>query len=93
MRKLNQVPNAPSRNVLITFAIGLVCGFSFAYLFLRASQVSLISTSFAINGEHIHIKNPNDPHDHHDLEDAAGPKEAVSMHGHDEEFHKGKHDN
>ncbi|XP_054157710.1 glycoprotein-N-acetylgalactosamine 3-beta-galactosyltransferase 1-like isoform X2 [Oppia nitens] len=82
-----------SRNFLLTLAMGMTFGFSFAYLLL--SVVNYQKAGF--NGHTLFIPSPlhddhshvdSDPHDHHNLDRAIGPSDTVSLHSHDEEFHK-----
>lgn len=87
-----------SRNFLLTLAMGMTFGFSFAYLLLSVvhwDKVSLNGNALFIPS-HMHSDHSDDghndhhdPHDHHNLESARGPADPVSFHSHDELFHKG----
>lgn len=84
----NLQPGFP-RKYLLTLAIGITFGFSFAYVLLnvtsweksRVFNFSRWRNQFS--GEYF-----RDPHSHEELEDAAGPDQPVAFHGTDEEFHK-----
>lgn len=81
-----------SRKCIVTLAVGITFGFSFAYVLLSVvawEKTDMFGNSFlrfvppASHGTH------HDPHSHEDLEDAVGPASPVSFHKSDEEFHQG----
>ncbi len=83
-----------SRNFLLTLAMGMTFGFSFAYLLLNVVNWEKIgfngSTFFVPQPVHWdHNDDHYDPHDHHNLDSVKGPTDPVSFHSHDEQFHKG----
>lgn len=82
-----------SRKCIVTLAVGITFGFSFAYVLLSVvawEKTDMFGNSLlrfvppTMHGAH------HDPHSHDDLEDAAGPDSPVGFHGADEEFHRGK---
>lgn len=80
-----------SRKCILTLAVGITFGFSFAYVLLSVvawERSDMFGNAlWSITSEpHAH----HDPHSHDDLKDAAGPKSPVSFHKADEEFHRGK---
>jgi hypothetical protein len=85
-----------SRNFLLTLAMGMTFGFSFAYLLLNVVNWEKMgfngSTFFVPQPLHWdHNDDLHDPHDHHNLDSIKGPEDPVSFHSHDEQFHKGLH--
>ena len=86
-----------SRSFLLTLAVGICFGFSFAYILLSVvawEKVDLLGSNYAYTtgSQHGHIHNDweSDAHDHSALESAAGPSMPVSFHSHDESHHKGR---
>lgn len=85
--------NVPfSRKCIVTLAVGITFGFSFAYVLLSVvawEKTDVFGNSLLSfippNSRGVH----HDPHSHEDLEDAAGPESPVSFHKSDEEFHRG----
>ncbi|KFM80328.1 hypothetical protein X975_26581, partial [Stegodyphus mimosarum] len=80
-----------SRKCILTLAVGITFGFSFAYVLL--SVVAWEKTDMFGNALWRYVppevRQPHhDPHSHYDLEDATGPESPVSFHKSDEEFHK-----
>lgn len=76
-----------SKSFMLTLAVGITFGFSFAYLLLSVvswERVDFLGTSFFLQ------RRPHDPHDHHDLDSISGPSSPLSFHSIDEEFHKSK---
>lgn len=81
-----------SRKCIVTLAVGITFGFSFAYVLLSVvawektdmfgNSLLKFSASFSQGAQH-------DPHSHEDLENARGPDSPVSFHKSDEEFHRG----
>jgi len=85
-----------SRNFLLTLAMGMTFGFSFAYLLLSVvnwEKVGFNGPTFfvpaSVHSDHPHNDDHHDPHDHHNLDTVVGPKSPVSFHSHNELFHKG----
>lgn len=81
-----------SRKCIVTLAVGVTFGFSFAYVLLNVvawEKTDMFGHSFvrlvAAHPQGGH----HDPHSHEELEDATGPVSPVSFHGSDEEFHRG----
>ena len=87
----NSLNSRVSPNFLLTLAMGMTFGFSFAYLLLTVINWEKVG----LNGSQIFIPSSeewshnDDPHDHHGLDNAVGPEGQVSYHNKDEEFHKG----
>ena len=79
------------RNFLLALLIGMIFGFSFAYLLISVSNWDNYFLYFNKGNLHndIHHDHDLDPHSHDQLEKESGPKGEVSLHGHDEMFHKG----
>ncbi|GIY17128.1 hypothetical protein CEXT_428661 [Caerostris extrusa] len=81
-----------SRKCILTLAVGITFGFSFAYVLLSVvawEKTDMFSSAlWSVSPLENHARH-NDPHSHEDLKDAAGPQSPVSFHKHDEEFHKG----
>ncbi|CAG2104281.1 unnamed protein product [Medioppia subpectinata] len=82
-----------SRSFVLTLAMGMTFGFSFAYLLLSVvhyQRVGLNANTFfmpsSLHDDHQH--SDADPHDHHSLDSVVGPSDPVSLHSHDEQFHK-----
>ncbi|GIY27074.1 glycoprotein-N-acetylgalactosamine 3-beta-galactosyltransferase 1 [Caerostris darwini] len=82
-----------SRKCILTLAVGITFGFSFAYVLLSVvawEKTDMFSSAlWSVSPLENHARH-NDPHSHEDLKDAAGPQSPVSFHKHDEEFHKGE---
>ena len=85
-----------SRSFLLTLAVGICFGFSFAYILLSVvawEKVDLLGSNYAYTtGSHGHTHSDweSDAHEHSALESAVGPNIPVSFHSHDESHHKGK---
>lgn len=88
------VPQQPGfpRKYLLTLAVGITFGFSFAYVFLNVTSWEKSGVFDFSRWKNQANKNSfvHDPHSHEELEDAAGPDQPVSFHSTDEEFHKGE---
>lgn len=84
-----------SRSFLLTLAIGMTFGFSFAYLLLTVvswEKVDFLSNTLFIPQQNLlaHEHYEHDPHDHNDLILVSAPSKPVSFHSPDETYHKGK---
>ncbi len=95
-QSLYQSNSRISRNFLLTLAMGMIFGFSFAYLLLNVLNWEKIrlngATYFMRKSVHWdHNDDHHDPHDHHNLDSFKGPEDRVSFHSQDEQFHKGLH--
>lgn len=81
-----------SRNFLLTLAMGMTFGFSFAYLLLSVVNWEKVgfsgSTFFIPASDHSHDDDHHDPHHHKSMDSVKGPDSPVSFHSHDESFHK-----
>lgn len=84
-----------SRNFVLALLMGMTFGFSFAYLLIAVINWDNYSLYFQssnlLDDHHHHHDHDLDPHGHGALDYAAGPKGQVSLHDHDETFHKGEH--
>lgn len=81
-----------SRNFMLALLMGMVFGFSFAYLLISVinwDNYSIYFNSGNFIDQHHHHDHDLDPHSHGILDFASGPNEKVSIHQHDEKFHKG----
>ena len=70
--------------------MGMTFGFSFAYLLI--SVINFDNYSLYWNAANVfrhHHDSDSDPHSHGQLDWAQGPSQSVSLHDHDELFHKG----
>lgn len=81
-----------SRKFILTLAVGITFGFSFAYVLLSVvawEKTDMFGHSLwrLLPPSHSSF---HDPHSHQDLEDAYGPESTVSFHGSDEDFHRGE---
>lgn len=91
-------PGHLGRTFILTLAVGITFGFSFAYVLLnmtatdqqawvyRYSHVSDDDPSGATEDTHMH-SHLHDPHSHQDMAHLKGPDVPVSFHDHNEEFH------
>lgn len=83
-----------SRKCIVTLAVGITFGFSFAYVLLSVvawERTDMFGSSLLnIGPPPTSHGGPHDPHSHEDLEEAAGPDSPVSFHKTDEEFHRGE---
>ncbi|KAI2809785.1 hypothetical protein RDWZM_003040 [Blomia tropicalis] len=80
-----------SRNFMLALLMGMVFGFSFAYLLISVinwDNYSIYFNSGNFIDQHHHHDHDLDPHSHGILDFASGPNEKVSIHQHDEKFHK-----
>ena len=91
-RICQSVNSRVSPNFLLTLAMGMTFGFSFAYLLLTVINWEKVG----LNGSQVFIPSSDeleshndDPHDHHRLDSVSGPEQQVSIHSHDEDIHKG----
>ncbi|XP_063233285.1 glycoprotein-N-acetylgalactosamine 3-beta-galactosyltransferase 1-like [Bacillus rossius redtenbacheri] len=70
----------------IPLAVGIFCGFSFAYILMVTSHYTVENLPWTLTSR---ASRPRDPHHHSDMEDATLPEMvSVGSHNHDEEFHK-----
>ncbi|RWS24541.1 hypothetical protein B4U80_07292 [Leptotrombidium deliense] len=77
-----------SKSFLLTLAVGMTFGFSFAYLLLSVvswEKVDFLGQSLYLTTQRYH----SDLHDHHDVDLNPGPEFEVSQHSDNEPFHKG----
>ncbi|XP_076326717.1 glycoprotein-N-acetylgalactosamine 3-beta-galactosyltransferase 1-like [Tachypleus tridentatus] len=81
-----------SKTFILTLGVGIIFGFSFAYVLLsvvsweKADLLNNIAAS-ALTGQYV---GHHDPHSHEDIEDLSGPDVPLSFHSTDEDFHKGE---
>lgn len=81
-----------SKNFLLTLAIGMTFGFSFAYFMLTVISWYPQHATWmqGYPAYQRHSDDHHDPHNHNSLDEAVGPDSTLSFHGDDEEFHKGR---
>lgn len=84
-----------SKNFMLALLMGMTFGFSFAYLLISVinwDSIYLRSSSILQYDEYQsrlhHHDHDLDPHHHGQLDFAEGPKDVVSIHDHNELFHK-----
>ncbi|XP_049778419.1 glycoprotein-N-acetylgalactosamine 3-beta-galactosyltransferase 1-like isoform X1 [Schistocerca nitens] len=74
------------RTFVLTLAMGILFGFSFAYILLATSRVAVGELSLYPVSRPMYS---HDPHHHSDLDNIQGPDiGSFGVHSHEEEFHK-----
>ena len=79
------------KKFILTLAVGITFGFSFAYMVLNASTYPSGSGDYLARTQQ--IEELTHAHSHEDMEGLAGPEQPVVFHSPEEDAHRGERGN